>query len=260
MTTSFRTVFILSTYASLLGLAGCTTPADEMGDPPDISGEGSTGSAESPDTDDPAMGSTGTPDDEDVQPSTGDVDDETGGETSGETGEVEDTEGEATGETGDVLPEAPEDGDNPAEPALLVQFRATSPAPLAFDAPLFNPEAIDTRGAQYSNALSIPGDDLDVVDFQIVPGQVDPYVHIELACDASEQNRVRARLLDDEGSLVDTILCGEGEVDVLLEDASSTDVHQLQVEVLDGAPLLVDYTLSVNGFCFQQCEYVPYVP
>lgn len=267
MKTAYRTALVTGIYSSLLGLAACATGNDDMADAPGFSSDGTTGPADPADTDAQTTGITGTPDDEDPVASTGEVEgdteddgEDTDGPVDGETGDVEDTDGEETGETGAVLPEAPDDGDNPSEPALLLQFRNTSPAPLSFDAPLFNTDPIDTQGGQYSEAVSIPGDELDVIAFQIVPGQVDPYVGIELECDAPEQARPRAHLYDDGGALLDTVSCGEGEVDVLLKAASSVDVYQVQVELLDGDPQLVHYTLSVDGFCFQQCDYAPYVP
>lgn len=275
----------LLTLSALIGLPACAGGMDDMGDPAMMGESGDdTDDTEAAATTDTATtgvnpSTTAAPDTEGEDPEDTEGEDTDGGETEGEdpedtdggdtdgttgdtegeeTGETGDTEGEETGSTGEAPPEAPDDGDNPSAPAVSVQFRATSPGPISVDEALFNEDPIDTRGLQYLEQLSVPGDDLDVVDFRIVPGQVDPVIRIELECDNGDATRVRAEVFDDAGDMVDSVGCGEGEASVLLDNASSMDVYQVQVLVREGEPLLTNYTLSINGYCFQQCNYAPY--
>ena len=154
-------------------------------------------------------------------------------------------------------PEAEADGDSQIAPAVLVRFRNTAPAPISVDEPIFNEDPIQTTGLQYSNAISVPGDDTDVLQFEIVPGQVDPYVGFTLECDQDEPGRVRADIHGPEG-LIDTIHCGDEDINVLLPDASSNDDYQVEIHMTEGDPLYVNYTLSINAFCHQSCNYSPY--
>lgn len=280
----------LLTLSALIGLPACAGGTDDMGDPAMMGESGEdTDDAESastmadtattgvnpsttqaPDTDgdteEPGETEGEDTEGEDTEePGETEGDDTEGGDTEGEDTEGEDTDGttgDTEGETGDStgeeIPEAPDDGDNPSDPAVYVQFRATSPGPISVDEALFNEDAIDTRGLQYLEQVSVPGDDLDVVDFRIVPGQVDPVIRVELECSNGGADRVRADILDEAGDVVDSVGCGDGEANVLLDNASSQDVYQVQVYVRDGEPLLTDYTLSINGYCFQECNYMPY--
>ena len=45
---------------------------------------------------------------------------------------------------------------------------------------------------------------------------------------------------------------------MLLQQASSLDLYTVEVAIADGADELSEYELSINGFCFQQCEYSLY--
>lgn len=186
----------------------------------------------------------------------------TGGESSSTTGsEVESETTSSTGEgetTTGAVPEAPEDGDGAEAPAVYAQFRATAGAPVSVEGPLFNEEPLDVQGLQYLDAVSVPGDGLDVIHFRIVPGEVDPTIAVELECDLGVEPLIRASIYDADGGLVDAVTCGEGAQNVFLEGASSLDVYRVEIEALEEAPILSEYTLSLNGFCFQACNYQPY--
>lgn len=180
--------------------------------------------------------------------------------TSGGPVEPETDTDDELGTTGGPIepPQAEPDGDGPADPAVSFQLRATAGAPVWVEGPLFNAEPLDIRGLRYSDAVSEPGDDLDVVQFRIVPGQVDPYVRFSLLCDAEAAGRVFADIVRDGDELIDTLVCGDEQQAILLPNASSYDVYTVEVSITEGDPLLVPYTLDVDGFCFQGCEFAPY--
>jgi hypothetical protein len=158
----------------------------------------------------------------------------------------------------DQPPMADDDGDGADNPAVLARFRATSGAPLRVEGAIFNETPLDVQGLQYADAVSVPGDDLDVVAFDIVPGEVDPTIRIGLDCDLQDAGRLTATLVRDGNEVIDTIVCGEGDVNVLLPNASSLDQYTVEVQLADAADALTAYELSVNGFCFQQCNYALY--
>lgn len=186
----------------------------------------------------------------------------TGGEADGSTGAAdgETTSGEEGDTTGELPPTAELDGDNEVNPAVRVQFRATSPGPISLDAPLFNDDAIDTQGLLYEGEVSNPGDAQDFVAFNIVPGQVDPYIGLALDCGTPGlgSDSVRAQLFDADGTLLETVVCGEDEQQVLLEGASAAIEYRVRVEVLEGSELFNTYALALNGYCFQACDFQPY--
>ena len=190
---------------------------------------------------------------------TGDVDGETEGETDGgdETG-GETTGGDTTGE--EEPPMAELDGDSEVNPAVRAQFRATAAPPVSVDVPLFNDDAIDTRGLRYQGEVSNPGDQHDFVVFSIVPGEVDPSIGMLLHCGQPGlgSDSVRAHLFHEDGTVLETVVCGDDEQQILLEGASSDTEYLVRVEVLDGSELLDTYSLELDGYCFQGCEFQPY--
>lgn len=194
---------------------------------------------------------------------TGDVDGETQGETDdgGETG-GDTTGGETEGgdTTGEEAPMAEFDGDSEVNPAVRAQFRATAAPPVSVDVPLFNDDAIDTRGLRYQGEVSNPGDQHDFVVFSIVPGEVDPSIGMLLHCGQPGlgSDSVRAHLFHEDGTLLETVVCGDDEQQILLEGASSDTQYLVRVEVLDGSELLDTYSLELDGYCFQGCEFQPY--
>lgn len=226
-------------------LAGTESPVDEQDD--------DDGPVDENDTD----GETD-PEPEGDEAETGDVEGETEGETDdgGETGG--ETEGADT--TGEEPPMAELDGDSEVNPAVRAQFRATSPAPISVDTPQFNDEAIDTQGLRYQGEVSNPGDQHDFVVFNIVPGQVDPYVRMFLDCGQPGlgSDSVRAQLFHEDGTLLDTVVCGDDEQEILLEGASSDLEYLVRIEVQDGSEQLDTYSLELNGYCFQGCGFRPY--
>lgn len=227
-----------------------TEAVDETGDDAPVD-ENDTDADTEPGNDDGETGEVGETDDAGETGETGEVEGETddGGETGG------DTDGTTGGEE---PPMAELDGDSEMNPAVHVQFRVTSPAPISVDTPLFNDEAIDTLGLQYQGEVSNPGDQYDFVVFNIVPGQVDPYINIFLDCGQPGlgPDSIRAHLFHEDGTLLDTIACGDDE-QILLEDANSID-YLVRVEVRDGNEQFDTYSLEINGHCFQECNFQPY--
>ncbi len=152
------------------------------------------------------------------------------------------------------------DGDFQDNPAVHAQFRYTSPAPLSVDAPLFNEQALDTKGLQYLGEVSNPGDQEDWVQFNIVPGQVDPTIGLSLDCDAPAlvPQPLRAHLLDETGAVLETVSCGDDETMVTLDGASANLDYFVRVDVLEGSEHLGAYTLEIDAYCFQGCNYQAY--
>lgn len=251
----------IATACCLGLLPGCATsdsdsrPKGDLADP-----HGTTGVHEDETSDD---GET------EVVPTSGDEGSETGhiaetddstGEVEGETDPGETTGGEDDGTTGGEPPMAELDGDSEVNPAVRAQFRATSPAPVSVDGPLFNDDAIDTIGLQYQGEVSNPGDQHDFVVFNIVPGQVDPTIRMFLDCGQPGlgSDSVRAHLFHEDGTLLETVVCGDEEQPILLEDANSDIEYRVRVEVLDGTEQFDTYSLEIDGYCFQGCEFQPY--
>ncbi len=267
----------LSSLCLALGLTACATGADDgdgLDGAPSMADDGETGDDaddenlpvddEDDAMDEPVGDSTGGPDvDPDDGATTGEPDpmDDDGG--TGDTGEPDPTDGGTTGEMGDtgepLGPQAPADGDSPTDPAVIAQFRATSPAPVSVTGALFNPDAIDTKGLEYVDEVSSPDDDSDWVQFSIVPGQVDPTIRITLECDQAglSPQPLSAVLLDDSGVALETIGCGDGTQMITLHNASSLDVYQVRVQTTPGADHYDAYALQIDAFCFQGCDFQP---
>ncbi|MEM6993701.1 MAG: hypothetical protein AAF721_24520, partial [Myxococcota bacterium] len=121
-------------------------------------------------------------------------------------------------------------------------------------------DAIDTKGLQYSGEVSNPGDGEDWIQFNIVPGQNDPYIQLSLDCDHYDLNPqpLRAELIDEDGAVLETVVCGEDNVNVLLDGANSTKDYFVRIDILDGSEHFDAYTVSIDGYCFQECNYQPY--
>ena len=151
---------------------------------------------------------------------------------------------------------AENDGDFMANPAVYAQFRSTAPAEVSFAEPQFNEDVIDTRGLQYIGEVSVPGDQEDWIQFNIIPGQVDPTITVSLDCGESDLSPqpVRADLLDEQGNVLDTIVCGNEE-DVLLDDADGFDDYYVRIEMGDFGEHYDEYTLEIDAFCFQGCDF-----
>lgn len=58
--------------------------------------------------------------------------------------------------------------------------------------------------------------------------------------------------------MLDTVACGDDEQQILREGASSDIEFLVRVEVLHGSEQLDTYSLELNGYCFQGCEFQPY--
>lgn len=239
--------------------------AGETGEPTDPE-QGSTDDGSPADDDAPAS--------DDAGGSTGAIDPDTGADTAEDDGASTDTgvgsddtglEPDETdgGDTGLPPDQAPDDGDHAANPGVVVQFRNTAGAPVSVEGPLFDLEApIDTRGLQYIQEVSNPGDVEDFIAFNIVPGENDPVIEVELHCGSPELDPqpLRADVLDEDGAVIDTVICGDGPSMVLLEQASSLDEYQVVVYALEGMEHFDAYTLEIDAFCFQACTFQPYQP
>ncbi len=146
------------------------------------------------------------------------------------------------------------DGDSTDLPAVVVQFRVTSPGPVAIDGPLFNEDAIDTRGVRYTDAIAADGDATDHLRFTIVPGESDPYVRLTMVC---ADGLVRAEIRDEDDAVLGMALCGAGQQSILLHGAISTAPYHV---VVSGADAQTEYELSLDAYCFGGCNYQPYTP
>lgn len=199
-------------------------------------GDGSTGGDEPTD---PEEGTTGVEEPDDESSSSG--------------------EPEPTGGVDPVDPaEAPEDGDHRDAPGVVVQFRNTAGPPVSVQGPLLDlEEPIDTQGLQYIQEVSSPGDDEDWIEFSIVPGEVDLTIQVQLGCDQDQLDPrpLQADLLGPEGDLLSTLRCGQDPSSITLHDASAFDRYH--VVVYTTSEHYEAYTLEIDAFCFQGCDYQP---
>lgn len=115
---------------------------------------------------------------------------------------------------------------------------------------------------RYRDLVFRPDDGDDWLEFQIVPGEVDPTIGVRLTCDIAglDPQPLRAHLLDDEDQVLATIVCGEPEVQVTLPQASSQRSYWVQIELRDADASETRYALELDAFCFQGCDYTPYAP
>lgn len=274
MTMSRPSPLCVCTLTALVALSGCAAADDpDRSDGAEVGlDDGGPSSDEGTDTaqDDAGASTAGTP-----ASSAGDDGDDGDDGTSGDDGTPPDptdewTEGgddgstggdpgtDATGEPAEGTGEAPPpfgDGDSSDLPALRLQFRVTAGAPIDVEGPLFNDDALDVRGARYTDVIDPLADATDHLEFNIVPGESDPYLRVTLTCD---DPAVRAEIRDEGDALVGMANCGAGEVDVLLVGAGSTDVYRVIVRAGVDDFETTDYSLALDAFCFGGCNYQPW--
>lgn len=153
--------------------------------------------------------------------------------------------------------------DSAVKPAVHARFRAVAGAPVWLDRPLFNKtEPIDTQGLQYRNAISNPGDPDDTLQFDLVHGESPTSrVVVNLECDPApvERSPIRAALRHANGTLIGTpVTCGESHA-FSVPNTGGTGSYLLAVEPIFSDPHYTAYVLSIDAFCFQECEYRPYL-
>lgn len=183
--------------------------------------------------------------------------------------EVEVQEG-ATATTTVTYEVAPleDDGDSEVNPGVWAQFRVTAGAPVWVDRMLFNEDdELDVKGIQLRNEIGEPDDPEDWLQFALVHGDAPTTtIQVSLECPVQLENGQdaatiigRAEVLDLDGSLVDRILCDDTENVVITNEGGSTD-HQIRVFAATTNPHYVRYELSVDAYCFQECNYQPFEP
>lgn len=183
--------------------------------------------------------------------------------------EVEVPEG-ATASTTVTYAIAPlaDDGDSEVDPGIWAQFRVTAGAPVWVDRMLFNEDdVLDVKGVQLRNEVGEPDDPEDWLQFRLVHGDGDTTtISVTLECSDQLEDGApaatiigRAEVRDLDGTLVDLILCDDTESVVIDNVGGSTD-HQIRVYAATSNDYYVRYVLSVNAYCFQQCDYQPLEP
>ncbi len=255
---------LLSAFGLVFGLNGCVEPgnADQDVSPATEGAEADAGSSTAGGTTDDATtvldGTTTGHPQTSTEGTTGDDTTATTGDgTTGDDTTGDDTTGDdTTGSTGERVLE--DDGDHQANPGVLVQFRPTAGAPISLDGPIFNDDALDVRGFQYLGQVSSDGDPEDWVEFSLVGGDTPTSFQFALECAPDPDAQLRAEILDSEGSMVDVLLCGQDQGGVALDSDGLGDPFFARIYPVEGTPGVHDYTLSIHGYCAQNCEFAPY--
>ena len=154
------------------------------------------------------------------------------------------------------------DGDAASNPGLHAQFRKTSGAPVWVDRMLFNAaDPIDTKGIQLRNDVSNPGDPFDFLAFRLVHGQSPTTrVTMTLECgfEAEVGSVIRAVLTDSSGSTIGgTLTCGSTR-DYSIPAVGGSGNYLVEIGSGSNNPFYTNYVLSINAYCFQDCNYTPY--
>ena len=154
------------------------------------------------------------------------------------------------------------DGDAASNPGLHAQFRKTSGAPVWVDRMLFNgADPIDTKGIQLRNDVSNPGDPFDFLAFRLVHGDSPTTrVTMSLECgfEAEVGSVIRAVLTDSSGSTIGgTLDCGSTN-NYSIPAVGGSGNYLVEIGSGSSNPFYTDYVLSINAYCFQACNYVPY--
>jgi len=157
----------------------------------------------------------------------------------------------------------PNDGDAASAPGLFARFRATSPGPVWVEGLLFNAASpIDTKGIQLRDSLGNPADPGDWLAFELVHGQ-SPTSSITLTLECSNTDTpspIRVELRDDNGAKIGlNTLCNSTRTISVPNEGGSGD-YLLHVIPQFGTPYFTEYTLSVNAYCFQSCNFQPHEP
>ncbi len=155
------------------------------------------------------------------------------------------------------------DGDAASAPGLFARFRNTSPGPVWVEGLLFNAATpIDTKGIQLRDSLGNPADPGDWLAFELVHGQSPTSsIVLELECSNTETpSPIRVELRDDAGAKIGlNTLCNTTRTISVPNEGGSGD-YVLHIIPHVGTIYFTEYTLSVNAYCFQSCNYQPFVP
>lgn len=160
---------------------------------------------------------------------------------------------------------AEDDGDSEVNAAVYAQFRNTAGAEVWVDTPLFNEDdVLDVQGLQYRNEVSNPGDETDWLAFELFHGDgATTTIDMTLECDPDDDDLspVRVTLFDDDGSnLSPVLLCGETQSYAIDNSGGNTD-HLVEIEARELTEgNFNSYILSINGYCFPECEYTEHTP
>jgi uncharacterized protein (DUF2141 family) len=157
----------------------------------------------------------------------------------------------------------PNDGDAASAPGLFARFRATSPNPVWVQGLLFNAATpIDTKGIQLRDSLGNPADPGDWLAFELVHGQ-SPTSSIVLTLECSNTDSpspIRVELRTESGAKIgQNTLCNTTRTISVPNEGGSGD-YVLHVIPQFGTPYFTEYVLSVNAYCFQSCNFQPFVP
>lgn len=240
----------LFSFLTACATAGNDTRTNDDGEP------ASDESSSDGDDDDDVLPSTSTSPETGEQESTGDDETTDEGEITDDSETTNASDDASTGEIDMTTGELPpiDDGDSVVAPAVLLQFRATADAPIDIVGPLFNDEALDVRGARYSDTIDPLGDEADHLRFSIVPGENDPYLRVTLECD---DPAVRAEVRDIDDAVVGFAACGAGQVSILLVGATSTEPYDVVVRSGVDDFAATSYSVALDAFCFGGCAYQP---
>jgi hypothetical protein len=153
------------------------------------------------------------------------------------------------------------DGDAASNPGLHAQFRKTSGAPVWVDRMLFNASSpIDTRGIQLRNDVSNPGDPADFLAFRLVHGEAPTtrvVMSLECGFEAEVGSIIRVVLTNAAGSKIGSTLTCDNTNTYSIPNVGGAGNYL--VTISGGTqPFYTDYVLSINAYCFQECNYVPF--
>jgi len=160
-------------------------------------------------------------------------------------------------------PFVPNDGDAASAPGLFARFRATSPGPVWVQGLLFNAATpIDTKGLQLRDRLGNPADPGDWIAFELVHGQGNSTtITITLECSNTDTpSPIRAELRTAAGAKIGlNTLCNSSR-NIAVPNEGGSNNYVLHVIPVISAPFFTEYRVSIDAYCFQGCDYQPFVP
>lgn len=171
---------------------------------------------------------------------------------------------ETTTVTVTYRPFVPDDGDTASKPGVFAQFRSTSGDPVTVSELLFNKDApLDVKGIQLVNELGNPEDTGDWLAFALVHGETpSSSVEISLECDTNytANSPIKVELRKANGDKIGSnVTCG-GSLNYGVPNDGGKGDYLLHITSNTSNPYYAAYTLSVDAFCFQGCEFQPYTP
>jgi len=160
-------------------------------------------------------------------------------------------------------PFVPNDGDAASAPGLFARFRATSPGPVWVQGLLFNAATpIDTKGLQLRDRLGNPADPGDWIAFQLVHGQGNSTtITITLECSNTDTpSPIRAELRTAAGAKIGlNTLCNSSR-NIAVPNEGGSNNYVLHVIPVISTPFFTEYRVAIDAYCFQGCDYQPFVP